>query len=452
MRRLFFAFSIPLLFASSILIAQEAAEKEGSAKKPLLDSNDRKKLVRSLSEYFEEDSNTEKKNRLFLKVQEALQRLEDPRKSSVDSLLKYPQLLKEILWEAVEVKSKPPSISRGQIKGEFKGEKYKINYCVWIPKNYQRDQRYPLIVCIHDKKGKGEQYLKKVWDDPAIKDEYLVLATDLVEAGDWEEKEEGRASLSLLGKIKFFDSLKNTWLNVANVDFDRIFLDGYAEGGEAAWELATSFDVFAGVIVRSASPGDCLVANLVNCPVYAMYGAKDKDSLPEEMKKVKEILSGLGCSKAAFKEFADKENDPFAEESVNIKEWLKGLKRERYKKELFWETREIQLGKSNWINIENMETGEKVKADFKARVVKDEDQNKPDRIFLETHNVLKLRLFLNDDIVDLDKPVEVILNNSEKAAFLGKLDRSLLFLLDDCFEKRGYQSGIYVADLIVETP
>jgi len=147
---------------------------------------------------------------------------------------------------------------------------------VRVPRGYDPQQRYPLILGLHGMNGRGEQVLRYLEHclGEAI-DEYLVAApTDY--RGTWfniDPEEAGDPSALLRAMRRRY-----------HVDTERVYVFGYSAGGHGAFLLATLLtDEFAAAVslagtlvvpVRDqAMP--LLLPNLANLPLLAVWGEQD---------------------------------------------------------------------------------------------------------------------------------------------------------------------------------
>jgi len=245
--------------------------------------------------------------------------------------------------------------------------------------------------------------------------------------------------LSTDGFFVCFTSLRLLFERLS-FDRSRLVLDGWGDAGLDALRIASGTPYFAAVVLRSSpveSP-DLIYSNLARKPVLYVKGADDSPPATlgalEGMAEVMEVAgSALG-----------------APEGTAIADWIKARQKDLSPDALEFRLRDDRFGATDWCTVSR----------FNARVTaKPEDKDFPclkasiDRdtntVKLETVNVLDLRIYLNDDLLDLDKPITVQVNG-EPMVKQKRVDRSLRHLLDTRYFQNSGDYGVYTASIELE--
>lgn len=153
-------------------------------------------------------------------------------------------------------------------------EAWSVHYTVYLPENYSRDSRWPLLLFLHGSGQRGENLRLVTKSGPPFQVSHgrgfpFVLVSPQCRAESvWQSSE----LLALLDHVE----------SEFSIDPDRVYVAGYSMGGNGAWNLAcTAPDRFAAV-VPVAGGGDIDQAErLTRLPIWAFHGAND-DVVPLE--------------------------------------------------------------------------------------------------------------------------------------------------------------------------
>lgn len=441
---------VPMLAAQFLLLlvpvsaAAVWTQEQPSDAKPLLETvaaADFKLLAGRLEKYLAEPEDSKKKfdyRTSFEKVVEDLESKYD------EPLLRDTDFVSAVL-AAGSTYTRERASSKGRVKDfttqeEIAGEKYEATFWLWIPRSYTEDTSWPLIVGLHPEGKDGRWYLEEILDDETLRENYIIVCPSLGKGEKW---------FDLPGLIKLFPrTIKVVWESY-NVDRKKVFLDGFADGGEAAWQILASFrDVFAGGIIRSAAPGDALIeGNLMHVPVFFAVGSDDKSLVIAELRTRIDALKQAQVP-IEMTEVAGKGKETFAELNPKIVEWLADKTRADYPTSIAIRTTGLQFGRGFWIEIRKTETGlnEATGKPYTAKLEATYDR-KQNRIEITAENVYKVEILLNDTIVDMAQPFSVWVNKAEK--WTGTKERSWRFLLDK-FHESGDWSRVFTNSLEVD--
>ncbi len=181
-----------------------------------------------------------------------------------------------------DVLSGPQDKNSGELPNFAKG----INYTLELPPEYQSGRSYPLLVLLGDAGEKPSAFLKRL-KGLAAKSGYIVAVPDwsgLASRYNYTEEER-----SIVPKLLWH--LRRKY----QVDSDRIFCMGHAEGGNMALDVAAGHpDLFAGVVCSNPTPMPLLLlgceywANFHKMPTYIYLGERSNVTTVKAIRGVME--------------------------------------------------------------------------------------------------------------------------------------------------------------------
>ena len=165
-------------------------------------------------------------------------------------------------------------------------------YVIRYPKGFSNDKKYPVILFLHGAGTRGGD-IAKLTENPFFiltekhKDFPFLCVAPLCSENTW---------------FDIWERLKALVVKVSGLpytDTTRIYVMGASMGGYATWQLAMSMPEYFAAIVPICGGGMCWNAGrLVNVPVWAFHGEKDKVVVPEESVKLVEAVQKCGgCAK-----------------------------------------------------------------------------------------------------------------------------------------------------------
>lgn len=309
----------------------------------------------------------------------------------------------------------------------------KWDYFVNVPKRYSAAasaDAWPLIVVLPDKGQKLEDAMEKYWKNEEIRDGYLiaVISMDYSDIEETQTKEveddDGKIKLkpvtvkvpfhwdSKQALFRFWTHLINLQLHDFKVNPNRVILDGIGIGREGAVTLAAGTAWrFGGLIDRGLAPDGPVAQNLSHLSVlfYPDAAAPAKDGEGEDAKapvdRMKEAVGDMltvAGDDAAWSAGSE-------EGGASLLEWMNGCKRQRYplpSKWMItnWDTQQFGY----WVLVSN-----RFEMDQPSEITISSER-KSNTVKVDTKNVARFTLFLNDLLVDLTKPVKLVINGEAR--------------------------------------
>ena len=339
--------------------------------------------------------------------------------------------LGKALWQSFDYKN-AKGIAAGKIKSipfkePYYGEKAQLTYAVWVPTKYDPRKPYPLILCIAEKGAKPEAHIQDKWTDKDTKENALIVAVPMPEdVKQWSEAGTPEQPGGFSNLMLTMRQIRSTYA----IDYDRVFLAGRGEGVAAALAIAARApDRFAGVIGRSGdlettSPG---TDNFKNLPT---------------------LFGGAGANATAFSEKCTKDgynNSKVAAETsdAEVWAWMQAHPRIGTPAEIVLYPGKPLPNKAYWISVPPSDHKE-------AEFVKAKADKATNTITIDaTDGITKVTLFLNDELVDLDKEVKVICNGAEH---VDKLPRNLWATMDWMYAATNEPGRIFTTSRDYDVP
>ncbi len=296
----------------------------------------------------------------------------------------------------------------------LKSEDLTLTYS--IPKKYPKKDKalrnkfpriapYPLLLAMHEKRDYTGQkypgqvllkrrYPKKAW--PELYEQWIVLCP-IAAAGNFLDPN------GAVRESVFRNAYAEFWRHY-NLDFERVVLDG----SEQAFNVMVSMPVFfAGVVFNGKwtlknDQQKAMVPNFASVPVYVVNNPKLADQLKAAGHP--NVTAGIG--------------------GATLKKWLSERRRVTPKK-FQWRVEADRYDEvlPYWINLEGVEwRAPERHLDVEVLDTKDA----PNTIRIKARGINTLGMFLNDDIVDLDRKVRIEINGHvEHDALIKPRDKRL---------------------------
>jgi pimeloyl-ACP methyl ester carboxylesterase len=284
-----------------------------------------------------------------------------------------------------------------------------------IPQSYEPTQDYALVVCLHGAGFTGEAYLDR-WKSRL--GEHYILACPTYPAGAWFTR---RAEDLVLATVQLVQQRYR-------IDPNRIFLSGMSNGGIGAWLIGMHHaPLFAGLAPMASGIDDVLfpfLENLRTTPVYIIHGSQDQVMPVELSRKLAGELKNLDYP------FIYREHDRThamagghffpREELPDLVKWFDNQRRMPVPKTLTVVRDASHLLPFGWVRIDATDQI----ASFSEDLIDKRDDSirkrtyarltaqvtGPNRIDVRTDRVRQYTLYLNDDLVDLSKPVVITID------------------------------------------
>jgi pimeloyl-ACP methyl ester carboxylesterase len=242
----------------------------------------------------------------------------------------------------------------------------------------------------------------------------------------------------------FFDRLIEDFVLFEDVDPDKVYLMGYSAGGDGVYQLAPRMaDRFAAAAMMAGHPNETSPLGLRNLPFTIHMGEKDGAynrnqtattwktllaDLQAKDPKGYEHFVKLHAGKPHWMDRQDAEALP----------WMKAFTRKRYPERIVWKQDDIVGRRFYWLATDGQIP------DRALSVVQRDAQ----KISVEESDLKELTIYLKDDFVNCDQPVDVAWKGKE--VYSGTPKRTIATLGETL--RRGDPKGVYFAKITLKNP
>ena len=338
--------------------------------------------------------------------------------------------LGKALWQSFAYGTKDIAASKVKtytFKAGYYGEKSQLSFAIWVPTKYDPKKPYPLILCIPDKGVKPEQHITEKWIDKETRENALIVAVSMPEdVKQWSEPGSPEQPGGFSNMMLTMREIRGKYA----IDFDRVFVAGRGEGVAAALAITgRAPDRFAGVIGRSGDLDTPVpaVENFKNLPTF--FGGAGANA----------TTFGENCTKAGYNNCTIK-----AEASdADVWAWIRDHPRVSNPADVVLAPGKELPIKAYWLEVP--------RSDYKdPEIIKATIDKAANLITIDASaGITKVTLYLNDDLVDLDKEVKVICNGAEH---IDKLPRNLWATMDWMYSATSEPGRVFTTSRVYDVP
>ena len=229
-----------------------------------------------------------------------------------------------------------------------------------------------------------------------------------------------------------------------DVNPDKVYIMGYSAGGDGVWREAPRMaDHWAAASMMAGHPGDVSLVNLRNTPFMIWCGAEDsaynrnKECAARgvEMDSLQKEDPDGYVHKTTIVEGAGHWMNRVDTVAVS---WMAPFVRNTAPKKIVWRQADVSRKCFYWVEAPQ----DQLARDKEVRL-----EVEGNKIIIDKCDYSSITLWLNDRIVDLDKPVQV--EYSDKTVFKGALKRSSE-LMKSSLEQRNDPGYIFSAKINID--
>jgi dienelactone hydrolase len=346
-------------------------------------------------------------------------------------------------------------------------------YRLKLPPEYHPGRTYPVLIALHHAGELGNAMVKR-WGEDAAKYGYVLACPD------WGQGS-GGYSYTSAEQATVLETLRDLRRHF-NVDSDRVFLTGYGEGANMAWDVGLSHpDLFAGVVPIAGQPmfhSAAYWTNAMELPFYIVWGERmggrgGKDDQKKTSGNL--IIYNLfkdhwipGGFPAVGVQYRGRGLEWFSAEVPDVFEWMAQKRRHNPLKVGFKDvvnekgdvseyqqdqrTMRAADNRFYWVTLDGINPRRMSDGPWKGTIEPARVAAKitnGNQIAVSRGGVEKVTLWLGRGMIDFDKPVTVNVNLGEKKLNSVTVKPSLGVLLEDFFD-RGDRQRLYLARIEVK--
>jgi poly(3-hydroxybutyrate) depolymerase len=352
-----------------------------------------------------------------------------------------------------------------------RGKEIGFEYAIYLPPNYDGRKAWPLIIALHDKGSTGRKYLEESLlrndkDLRELREQFVIIAPTIGErtAG---KKASDQMRIDWFGPVHYFGIRKclGEALRICNIDTSRIHLDGCGDGARAALDLASlQPKLFASVAVRNAAPrAQAILGNLKGQAAVMfvtrenqLFASTDGGILKSQLENARasagveiefKTLPALDASKERAA-LGSQKVDPVTDSNKDILSWFAARARKPFPESITYITDDLgQYKRAAWFVIDRGDADKEAGMSVVVDAVLDRAAN---AVRIKCTNLQSCRIYLNDRLLDLDKPVKVFMNDKE--ILESKVERSMDYMLNYANENPMDASAVMVGEVRVTVP
>lgn len=158
-------------------------------------------------------------------------------------------------------------------------------YRLFIPENYDKRKKYPLVLWLHGGAGRGKDNLKQisggntigshVWTLPENQSNHpcFVVAPQCPDNELWATIETAKPTEQMRLVLELLQNLGRTF----SLDTQRFYVTGQSLGGFGTWAFISEHpDMFAAAIPVCGGGDESAASKLTKVSIWAFHGEKDK--------------------------------------------------------------------------------------------------------------------------------------------------------------------------------
>lgn len=240
-------------------------------------------------------------------------------------------------------------------------------YGLYLPKNFDENKKYPLVVMLHGAGSNHRLALRRVFGKSNAEGETDVEASRTFP--QWKDVDYIVASPYARGTMGYQGIAEKDVLDVLadvkkrfNIDEDRTYLTGLSMGGGGTlWIGLTRPDVWAALAPVCPAPPqgtNDLAANGINLPFYFFHGDKDQ-AVPVTVSRDWTMnLKDLGA-KVEYTEYPGVNHNSWENAYAEgfIFEWFSKFKRNAFPTQVKFNTKSYSYIKAYWVRLDKLTPG-----------------------------------------------------------------------------------------------
>jgi poly(3-hydroxybutyrate) depolymerase len=248
-------------------------------------------------------------------------------------------------------------------------------YGLYLPKNYDENKKYPLVVMLHGAGSNHRLSLRRVFGKSNANGETDVEATRYFP--EWKDVDYIVASPYARGTMGYQGVAEKDVYDVLadvkkrfSIDEDRIYLTGLSMGGGGSlWIGLTRPDIWAAIAPVCPAPPrgtDNYAPNALNIPMHFFHGDDDQ-AVPvtvsrDWVKRLKD--SGTAVEYVEYPGVGHNSWENAYKDEF-IFEWFSKFKRNKFPDRVRFSTTRYQYNSAYWVSIDKLTTGTAASIDAK---------------------------------------------------------------------------------------
>ena len=242
---------------------------------------------------------------------------------------------------------------------------------------------------------------------------------------------------------QFFDRLITNMIVFEGVNPDRVYLMGYSAGGDGVYQLAPRMaDRFGATAMMAGHPNETSPLGLRNVPFSLQMGGLDsaynRNKIAAQWKdKLAKLREDDAGGYEHFVKIYPKKRHWMDREDAVAVEWMAKFERRRFPDRVVWKQDDVVHEQFYWLRAS---TGDKKRPLLKVH-------REGQTFTIEESDLAAFTILLNDEMVDLNKPLKVI--HKGKTLFDKRASRNIATIAQSV-EYRGDPRMVFSASVDVK--
>ncbi|MFQ5718356.1 MAG: M14 family zinc carboxypeptidase [Acidobacteriota bacterium] len=323
-----------------------------------------------------------------------------------------------------------------------------IPVLVRLPGDYTTARSWPLLLALHggpprseEQARRGARRMMEVWAPSTDRQGWMVAAPVMRTTVSVDAFTQDRLPYEIFHPEQAEAVIRALSRRYA-VDRDRVVATGISLGSNFSIAFAASRpDLFAAIVPVSTEgeSRERLIRDLVGVPIYLLEGTEDANILTiTGPRALRDTLRDLG-GEIVYREFAGRAHEGFSEHYDDVLRWLARHPRRRDPRTVLRVPHDGIVPVARRVHWVESDTRQGL---VRARVTG------PTGISIDAWHATRLTLLLDDDLLDLDRPITVRVNG--ELVHDGMIPRSIATALAG-FRRTG-DPHLVAARLTVEVP
>lgn len=176
-----------------------------------------------------------------------------------------------VLFAASVIRADEPAAGV-QVERELKTDHGTIPYLMYLPKDYESTESFPLMLFLHGRgESNGSIRIVEKWGPPRMVARgqdlpYVLISPQCPRESRWTADDQMSMLLALLDHVTA----------EFKVDASRTYLTGLSMGGYGSWRLAANHpDRFAAAAIICGGGDPAKASQLKDLPIWVFHGTKD---------------------------------------------------------------------------------------------------------------------------------------------------------------------------------
>lgn len=400
----------------------------------------------------------------------------DVRERTLKSIEAMPDVTTESVAAALDTLALWPPIEPGLQQFSLAAEAGDpVDVFVRVPAGYDPAKRWPVVIGLHGTGGNGESFQRFVDRILGGRHNAFIIACPTELRGDtfYDDEPDGAMPFALVRELR----------RRYHVDSDRVYLTGYSLGGHGTMFVCLMHsDLFAAgipmagtlVVPQSEKLFPYVLPNLQNTPMLLVWGADDTggpggspsptDGIAGENRRVRSAADQLKLPLTAI----ELSGVGHANVSPPAELWHDTLRMTRTRNPAEVSQRSRYLGQAHAAWLRAIKFNGKPWTGNALPTITLKSGDNPDermtqavvdrlrffsgkiegqRITIDLRRISRLEVLLNDEMIDLDQPIEIVARG--KTTFEGKAPRSVAVMLEEAARTWDFQR-LYAARLVMK--